>query len=89
MSDDWSNLHLVHIDRLLACSLFHSPRLHTHIQSTLPVLPLAAQTLRGGKKVDQTFERVVMNGGFFALLVLGIGLVVKDTINLGLFKGLF
>lgn len=46
---------------------------------------LLVEAAQGGKKVDETFQRVVMNGGFFALLALSMGLVVKDIINLGLF----
>jgi membrane-associated protease RseP (regulator of RpoE activity) len=40
------------------------------------------EALRGGKKIDANIEKNVMASGILLLFVLGIGLVVRDTLNL-------
>lgn len=43
---------------------------------------LLLEALRGGKKLPPGLEQGVMNSGLLLLTMLGIGLVVRDTINL-------
>lgn len=40
------------------------------------------EAVRGGKKVDANVEKSVMASGILLLFVLGIGLVIRDTLNL-------
>jgi len=40
------------------------------------------EVIRGGKKVDQEFERAVMASGFLLLTSIGMYLIVRDAINL-------
>ena len=35
-----------------------------------------------GKKLPQEVEQAVMSSGFLLLLTLGVGLIIRDTINL-------
>lgn len=46
------------------------------------LLLLAVEALRGGQKLPRNVELGVMNGGFLLLMAVGIGLVVRDTMNL-------
>lgn len=43
---------------------------------------LALEALRGGKKLPERFEQTVMATGVVLLTVVGLGLVVRDTIKL-------
>lgn len=43
---------------------------------------LALEAARGGRKLPAAVEQGVMAGGFLLLTGLGLGLVVRDTINL-------
>ncbi|KAG2439937.1 hypothetical protein HXX76_004056 [Chlamydomonas incerta] len=43
---------------------------------------LALEALRGGRKLPAALEGGIMAGGFLLLTALGLGLVVRDTINL-------
>ncbi len=43
---------------------------------------IVLEAVRGGKKVDANIEKSVMASGILLLFVLGIGLVVRDTLNL-------
>lgn len=46
------------------------------------LLLLAVEAARGGKKLPQQLEQGVMASGLFMLMILGAGLVIRDTINL-------
>lgn len=43
---------------------------------------LALEAVRGGKKLPQEVEKGFMASGFLLLTAMGMGLVVRDTINL-------
>ncbi|KAG2495367.1 hypothetical protein HYH03_006635 [Edaphochlamys debaryana] len=43
---------------------------------------LAIEALRGGRKLPAALEQGVMASGFLLLTALGVGLVIRDTINL-------
>lgn len=46
------------------------------------LLLLALEALRGGKKLPAALEQGVMASGLLLLMTAGVGLIVRDTINL-------
>ncbi|XP_024526597.1 membrane metalloprotease ARASP, chloroplastic [Selaginella moellendorffii] len=49
---------------------------------------IALEALRGGKKLPDKIEQGIMSSGILLILALGIVLMVRDTLNLGLVQGL-
>jgi hypothetical protein len=45
---------------------------------------IALEALRGGKKLPYGVEQGIMSSGVLLLLALGVMLMVRDTINLGI-----
>jgi membrane-associated protease RseP (regulator of RpoE activity) len=45
---------------------------------------IALEALRGGKKLPHGVEQGIMSSGVLLLLALGVMLIVRDTINLGI-----
>eukprot|EP00245_Coleochaete_scutata_P016835 TRINITY_DN803_c0_g1_i1.p1 TRINITY_DN803_c0_g1~~TRINITY_DN803_c0_g1_i1.p1 ORF type:complete len:527 (-),score=79.47 TRINITY_DN803_c0_g1_i1:645-2225(-) len=47
---------------------------------------LLIEALRGGKKLPDRLEQGIMSSGILLLLALGVVLMVRDTLNLGIFQ---
>jgi membrane-associated protease RseP (regulator of RpoE activity) len=46
------------------------------------LLLLAVEAARGGKRLPQSLEQGVMASGLLLMMFLGVGLVIRDTMNL-------
>lgn len=46
---------------------------------------LALEAIRGGKKLPEGVEQGVMASGLVFLMAVGLSLIVRDTVNLGVF----
>ncbi|GMH42830.1 hypothetical protein BSKO_10749 [Bryopsis sp. KO-2023] len=83
------------VARLDAAQLFTFAAVINMNLAVVNVLPLPAldggylallilEALRGGKKLPEKVEQGVMASGLVFLMAVGIGLVVRDTVNLGI-----
>lgn len=86
------------VARLDAAQLFTFAAVINMNLAVVNVLPLPAldggylallvlEALRGGKKLPEKVEQGVMASGLVFLMAVGLGLVVRDTLNLGILGG--